>query len=349
MKKYLVAIFIGVMMFGISAKAMAAAAASDVVCNGCVGTTDIANSAVTEAKVGTSAVTNTKIADYAVTNAKIANAAVTDAKITGPISVSKIERPASVFMVATSGGNFTTISAALASLPTPNTTPVLIKVMPGTYTESNGIQMKSNVHLQGSGREVTTVDLQDRRLELFDTSDNAITGLTIKGNGDIIDCERCTKLTVSDNSITGPGASVSSGCGVLAHSSTSGTDNQVVIANNIVSGLRYGIVPHGYSYATVRDNIIKGNWHGMDINSYASGISNTTGNIISDSSEYGIWINGSPTVFNNRITNSGISDLFLLGVSSNPNISLNVYDTFTGSGAVGAYNVKQDGTPAPLQ
>lgn len=87
----------------------------------------------------------------------------------------------------------------------------------------------------------------------------------------------------------------------------------------------------------------------MDINSYASGISNTTGNIISDSSEYGIWINGSPTVFNNRITNSGISDIFLFGVSTNPNISLNVYDTFTGSGAVGAYNVKQDGTPAPLQ
>lgn len=53
-----------------------AQAASDVVCTGCVGTTDLANSAVTSGKIGSSAVTNAKIASGAVTGAKIKNGSV---------------------------------------------------------------------------------------------------------------------------------------------------------------------------------------------------------------------------------------------------------------------------------
>lgn len=58
-------------------------------------------------------------------------------------------------LIVASDGEFTTITAALASLPTPNTTPVVIKVMPGTYNES--IQMKDNVNLVGSGQESTKI------------------------------------------------------------------------------------------------------------------------------------------------------------------------------------------------
>lgn len=50
--------------------------ASNVVCTGCVGTTDLANSSVTAGKIGSSAVTSAKIASSAVTGAKIKDASV---------------------------------------------------------------------------------------------------------------------------------------------------------------------------------------------------------------------------------------------------------------------------------
>jgi hypothetical protein len=71
--------------------AEATVTASDVVCSGCVGTTDIADSAVTSAKIGSGQVANSDIANNAVGSAKIgtgqvgnsdiADSAVTSAKI----------------------------------------------------------------------------------------------------------------------------------------------------------------------------------------------------------------------------------------------------------------------------
>jgi hypothetical protein len=55
--------------------AEATAAASDLICSGCVGTSDIADSAVTTGKIGTSQVTNTDIATNAVTTGKISDTA----------------------------------------------------------------------------------------------------------------------------------------------------------------------------------------------------------------------------------------------------------------------------------
>lgn len=161
-KKLASVVLTGLFMLGVSVNAMAGAPATDVVCTGCVGTTDIANAAVTDTKLGASAVTSTKIAD----------GAVTDAKISGTISASKIQKAANVITVAQSGGDFTSIFAALASLPDPNTTQVVIKVMPGTYSE-NTLTMKSNVHLQGAGREVTTVNLAGGDIIMQNTVNNA--------------------------------------------------------------------------------------------------------------------------------------------------------------------------------
>jgi hypothetical protein len=53
--------------------AEATAAATDVVCSGCVGTTDIASSAVTSAKIGSGQVANSDIATNAVTGSKISD------------------------------------------------------------------------------------------------------------------------------------------------------------------------------------------------------------------------------------------------------------------------------------
>src|SRR5918999_5008606 len=51
--------------------AEATAAASDLVCSGCVGTSDIADSAVTSSKIGSSQVSNSDLASSAVTTTKI--------------------------------------------------------------------------------------------------------------------------------------------------------------------------------------------------------------------------------------------------------------------------------------
>lgn len=60
--------------------------------------------------------------------------------------------PARIVWVATSGGDFTTISAALASITDNDSTHrYLIKVAPGTYAENTGIDMKNYVDIEGSG------------------------------------------------------------------------------------------------------------------------------------------------------------------------------------------------------
>lgn len=355
MKKYLVAIFIGVMMFGISAKAMAAAAASDVVCNGCVGTTDIAGVAVTEAKLGTSAVTNTKIAD----------GAVTDAKITGPIAASKIEKPANVITVAQSGGDFTSIGEALDSLPTPNTTPVLIKVMPGTYDEgsySRYTEVKDNVTLQGAGRDVTTIEgcLWVNRGTNITISGFSIRPATV--NPTNFSIWVANNVNLPDQKITIEGNYLSGGTfGGLV---LDGCSPYITASDNILAGNTNGLTLDGCSGATVRNNtIIENSSSGI---TYSGAISEAqiVGNVISNNGLHGINTgnNSKLQIRNNDISNNGGSGIYLSNstpkvtgntivnnttdvtiAGGSANISHNVFDTVSGT-LTGSFNVKSDGT-----
>ena len=58
-------------------------------------------------------------------------------------------------VVAKSGGDFTTISAALAGVTPSASARYVIDVMPGTYVES--VAMKSWVHLRGAGPGFSTL------------------------------------------------------------------------------------------------------------------------------------------------------------------------------------------------
>ena len=71
-------------------------------------------------------------------------------------------RPAQVLWVAKSGGDYTTVTAALNAIGTTvpasdPTHPYVIKVAPGTYVEPGGITMKDGVDLEGSGTDNTVI------------------------------------------------------------------------------------------------------------------------------------------------------------------------------------------------
>jgi hypothetical protein len=66
--------------------------------------------------------------------------------------------PANVVWVAKSGGDFTSVSAALASITSNSASNrFVVKVAPGTYDEPAGVTMKDYVDIEGSGRSVTTI------------------------------------------------------------------------------------------------------------------------------------------------------------------------------------------------
>ena len=69
------------------------------------------------------------------------------------------ESPARVIWVADDGtGDFTSLSAALASITDNSiTNPYLIRIAPGTYTETETIQALDFVDIEGSGRYTTTL------------------------------------------------------------------------------------------------------------------------------------------------------------------------------------------------
>jgi hypothetical protein len=67
-------------------------------------------------------------------------------------------RPAQIVWVAKSGGDFTSLGAALASITDNSATkPYLVKIAPGTYTEAATVFLKDYVDIEGSGEAITTI------------------------------------------------------------------------------------------------------------------------------------------------------------------------------------------------
>ena len=85
--------------------------------------------------------------------------------------------PARVIWVAESGGDFPSLSEAMASIPDDTTaaTPYVIKIAPGTYTENSNVAMKNFVDVEGSGQDITTITCACSGTN----SDDSINGSTI--------------------------------------------------------------------------------------------------------------------------------------------------------------------------
>jgi hypothetical protein len=72
--------------------------------------------------------------------------------------IASVPRPAGVIWVAKSGGQFTSVNAALQSIKDNGPAhPYVIMVAPGTYVETTPIIVKNYVDIEGSGRNRTTL------------------------------------------------------------------------------------------------------------------------------------------------------------------------------------------------
>src|SRR3989338_4202163 len=267
----LLSAFIFCMTLGL--KDAMAAAATDVACknpcinsfeiqDGQVGNADIADGAVTEPKLGTGVITNTKIQD----------GAVTDAKITGHISASKLEKPANVIVVGKSGGDFTSIQTALNAInPTANN-PYIVKVMPGIYSAlTENITMKSYVHLQGAGADVTIIEDSSGGAYIYEiiSIDNltnvTISGFTIKGGYYGI-YNISSSPTIIRNTIVGNSSGIrnNSSSPMISANSITGNSNGItnssssptISGNTITGNTGTGIANATSSFFTINGNTI---------------------------------------------------------------------------------------------
>jgi hypothetical protein len=146
--------------------------------------------------------------------------------VTNPPSFGNYEN---VIVVAKSGGDFTSVAAALNSIAAPSeTNRYLVRVAPGVYTESNAVQVPGYVHLQGDGPNVTVI-VSARGAAVANN-----TAATI----DMLENSRLSNLTVH-NTGSGP---LSFGVYMTATSRDTVIDNvDVVVDGAGTGGARSGI------------------------------------------------------------------------------------------------------------
>ncbi len=225
-------------------------------------------------------------------------------------------------VVATSGGDYTTISAALGAISPTAADPYVIDVMPGTYIEN--ITMKSYVHLRGAGREVTAIQSPSTSttvITLTGITQVAISGLTIGGGSRGI-YNDSSSPTITGNTVTG-----NSSYGIYNYYSS-----PTITGNTVTGNSGYGGIYNHYSSPTITGNTVTGNSYG--IYNYASSPT-ITGNTVTGNSGEGIYnfSSTSPTITGNTVT--GNSNIGISNNGSSPTITGN---TVTGNGYHGIYN-----------
>lgn len=256
------------------------------------------------------------------------------------------KKPAHVVIVAKKGGDYTSVSEALADIDPSADYPYLIKVMPGIYIDN--IAMKSHVHLKGAGREVTTIQsaAPDQSVIVLNTLTNvAISGLTVTGGFFGISI-LASSPTILHNALTGNQFGMTSqnnaspiiAGNIIADNTNEGIDNfnnaSPMIQGNIITGNGRGILNSVDTAPTIVGNIIRNN-NGAGVRNVSSS-PNLNGNLIAVNTTDGISSQGgSPTIISNTVSGNGGK-----GITNEIGASVNIIgNTVTDNGEEGVFNL----------
>jgi hypothetical protein len=291
--------------------------------------------------------------------------------------VSSVPRPAEVVWVAQSGGQFTSVSAALASITDNGVAhPYVIKVAPGTYTESGGIDMKNYVDLEGSGQETTTVACTCASATNPQTDGSSATlradGATLHGevrNLTITNSGATTyvtgiwthniaagQLSLRDVTVTATATGAATTNGVYDASSSPKMNNVRATASGGANSDNYGVSNISSSSPTMTNLTATANGGAQDRGVYDNSSSPTMINVIAtgtggSNSNYGVANDtGSPTMNNVTATATATGfGSYSVGVSNNSSSSPTMtYVTATATGGIlGNTGVSNNFTSSP--
>jgi hypothetical protein len=252
-------------------------------------------------------------------------------------------RPAGVVWVAKSGGQFTSVSAALTSI-TDNgpANRYVIRVAPGTYAETRSVAMKDYVDVEGSGQGVTTITCACGS----DTYPGA------DGNSSVFLVTGALHIGIRDLTIANTGSSLNYATGVETLSAEGGDitlDHLTVTAAGGIYGVGTGIVNYSSSSPTMTNMTVTatgGQTSWGVYNAYSSSPTMTDVTVLSTgfgSSSYGIYdYSSSPTMTNVTVTSTdyptaGGNSWGIVNQSSSSPTMTNV--TVTANGAGNGYGI----------
>ena len=159
-------------------------------------------------------------------------------------STTTLVMPARVVTVGASGADFTSVTAALASIgDATETNPTLVRIAAGTFVEPT-ITLKVGVHLQGAGQGATTIVagvVADRPSPWGSTPRQEIRSLTVQGN-----------LSISHRLVVLDRVTLRGGIGVAGKSNGA---SLLMVNSEIYNPAGYGIA-NSWGSVTVRDSSI---------------------------------------------------------------------------------------------
>ena len=224
--------------------------------------------------------------------------------------------PLARVIVAKSGGNYTTITAAMTAISPTATNRYVIEVWPGVYTEPGTVTMKSYVHIKGSGRDVTTVKTTTGTvINGANVTNVEISGITVTNSLNLLGLHYGVKIRIGSN-ITIQDITVTNTRGGIE---VANVTNATITGNQLVANYYQGVWIYNTS-GIISNNIITGNVGPssrnsdfgiiLDNNSTPGPRLMVSGNMISDNSGDGIALyydHTNTVITNNTIVNNPTS------------------------------------------
>jgi hypothetical protein len=290
--------------------------------------------------------------------------------------------PDRVIWVAATGGDFTLLSTALASITDNSSTkPYVIKIAPGIYAETSTVALKDFVDIEGSGEDVTTITCaciggvlvdqavlsagaitaEIRHLTVVNASSiSPTTSVGIYTNGGTAGSLSLLHLTASGttasnnysvyNNNSSPTMTNVTATATATTNTTGNPNNYGVYNNNSSSPTMTNVTATATTTTNTTGN--PNNYGVYNNNSSSPTMTNVTAtataNTTTNTTNYGVYNNNSssPTMTNVTATaTDGSSQNFgVYNVSSSPTMT-NVTATATGTGTEGSsftYGVRND-------